>query len=264
MAFVEKRGQWYRVVFRHEGRRYTHTLKTQDGAVADGILGGVNEIEELLAFVKRTAIQPWVYPAFCFAAHTGARRSEILRARLADLDLEVGTVRVHEKKRAHDRRTTRRIPLSPFLTQVLRDWLSVHPGGPYLFTQQLHVFRSKKRSRTTGHKGEKTREKSLRGRLAGVTERSQPGHAPLTKDEIHDHFKRTLADSKWAVLRGWHVLRHSFASNAAMQGGDQRIINAWLGHQTEEMVQRYRHLFPDQERHAITLVFGKAATGQAS
>jgi site-specific recombinase XerD len=60
------------------------------------------------------------------------------------------------------------------------------------------------------------------------------------------------------VLRGWHVLRHSFASNAAMKGVDQRVINSWLGHQTEEMVQRYRHLFPDQERHAINLVFGVA------
>ena len=28
MAFVEKRGKWYRVVFRHAGKRYTHTLKT--------------------------------------------------------------------------------------------------------------------------------------------------------------------------------------------------------------------------------------------
>src|SRR5205823_622102 len=101
--------------------------------------------------------QPWVYPMFCFAAHTGARRSELLRARLADLDLEAGAVRVHEKKRAHGRQTSRRIPLSPFLTQVLRDWLAIHPGGQFLFTQQLHVFRSKKRSRTTGHKSDKTR-----------------------------------------------------------------------------------------------------------
>jgi hypothetical protein len=48
MAFVEKRGQWYRVVFRHEGRRYTHTLKTQARDVADGILGGVQKTLMLL------------------------------------------------------------------------------------------------------------------------------------------------------------------------------------------------------------------------
>jgi integrase len=238
--------------------------ETEQKELWDCLFLSVAEIDELLVFVKETAIQPWVYPMFCFAAHTGARRSEMLRARIADLDLEGGTVRVHEKKRVHGRQTSRRIPLSPFLSQVLREWLTVHPGGPYLFTQQLHVFRSKKRSHTTGHKGEKARAKSLQGRLAGVKEREQSGHAPLTKDEAHDHFKRTLAESKWSVLRGWHVFRHSFASNAAMKGIDQRVINSWLGHQTEEMVQRYRHLFPDQERHAINLVFGKAGKAQAS
>ena len=30
MAFVEKRGEWHRVVFRHQGKRYTHTLNTKD------------------------------------------------------------------------------------------------------------------------------------------------------------------------------------------------------------------------------------------
>ena len=35
------------------------------------------------------------------------------------------------------------------------------------------------------------------------------GVLPVTKDEAHDHFQRTLARSKWAVLRGFHVLRHS-------------------------------------------------------
>jgi hypothetical protein len=29
-----------------------------------------------------------------------------------------------------------------------------------------------------------------------------------------------------------------------------------MGHQTEEMVRRYRHLLPDQQRQAIDKVFG--------
>ena len=56
---------------------------------------------------------------------------------------------------------------------------------------------------------------------------------------------------------GWHALRHSFASNCAAAGLDQRVINEWMGHQTEEMVRRYRHLFPDQARKAIDVVFGQ-------
>jgi site-specific recombinase XerD len=58
------------------------------------------------------------------------------------------------------------------------------------------------------------------------------------------------------VLRGWHVLRHSFCSNCAARGIDQRLINAWAGHQTEEVVRRYQHLIPDQQRAAIRSVFG--------
>ena len=36
-----------------------------------------SELTELLAHVKENATHPWIYPLFCFAAHTGARRSEI-------------------------------------------------------------------------------------------------------------------------------------------------------------------------------------------
>ncbi len=45
-----------------------------------------SELTELLALVKVKAPHPWIYPLFCFAAHTGARRSEILRGLVA-LDL---------------------------------------------------------------------------------------------------------------------------------------------------------------------------------
>jgi integrase len=214
------------------------------------------EVEELLAFVKHHAAHPWVYPMFCLAAHTGARRSELLRARVQDLDFEGEAVLLRETKRARGRRTTRRVPLSPFLAAALQAWLAEHPGGPHLFCQAELVGRSKKRGRTTGHRGEATRATSLRGRLAGVRERERSGVLPVTRDEAHDHFRRTLADSKWAVLRGWHVLRHSFCSNCAAQGIDQRLINAWVGHQTEEMVRRYQHLIPDQQRAAIRSVFG--------
>jgi len=31
-------------------------------------------------------------------------------------------------------------------------------------------------------------------------------------------FRRAVARSKWRVLRGYHVLRHSFASNLARRG----------------------------------------------
>jgi integrase len=219
-----------------------------------------DELGELLAHVRERAAHPWVYPLVCFAAHTGARRSEVLRARVADVDLAGSTVLVREKKRARGQRTTRRVPLTPFLKGVLRDWLAVHPGGPALFCQAGAVGRSRKRSRTTGHRGEKTRPSSLRGRMATVKARAQPAPAALTRNEVHDHFKRVLAGTKWEAVRGLHTLRHSFISACASRGVDQRLVQEWAGHMSEATSRRYRHLYPSTQQEAITRVFEESQT----
>ncbi len=214
------------------------------------------EVAELLDHLRQAGTLPWVYPMACFAAHTGARRSELLRARVADVDFEGKTVLIHEKKRVRGKRTTRRVPLSAFLAAVLTDWLASHPVGPCLFCNAAVVARSKKRSRTTGHRGEKTRASTLGGRLAAVKERERPGFGPITEDEAHDHLRRSLRGSRWSVIKGWHIARHSFASNCAAKGIDQRLIDRWLGHTTDEMRRRYQHLIPNQEQQAIGAVFG--------
>ena len=214
------------------------------------------EIEELLAHARQAAAHPWVYPLLCTAANTGARRSELLRAEVTDVNLDDGLMLVREKKRSRKQRTTRHVPLTPFLKGVLRDWLATHPGGRYPFCQSGEVARSKKRSRTTGHQDGKSRPSSAGARLAAVRARERPGVAPLTRDEAHDHFRRTLAGSRWEVLRGFHVLRHSFVSCLAAAGVDQRIIDEFVGHQTDEQRRRYCHLVPDVKQQAISRVFG--------
>jgi integrase len=50
---------------------------------------------------------------------------------------------------------------------------------------------------------------------------------------------------------GFHTYRHSFASNLAAAGVDQRIIDEFMGHTTEAMRKRYRHLFPKDRRSAM-------------
>ncbi len=215
-----------------------------------------SEVAELLAHVKQKAPYPWIYPLFCFAAHTGARRSEILRALVADVDFTGNTVLVHEKKRSRSQRTTRRVPLTPFLKKVLRAWLAVHPGGPILFCHAGTVARSKKRSQTTGHQSAKNRPSSLKGRLATVKKREQPAQAALTRNEVHDHFKRVLAGTKWDQMRGLHCLRHSFISACASKGVDQRLVQEWAGHMNEATSKRYRHLYPSTQQEAIKNVFG--------
>jgi len=170
---------------------------------------------------------------FMIAAHTGARRSEIIRSEIDDIDLTGGMIVIREQKRVRGRLTTRSVPLSPRLAEALDAWLSQHPGG-----------------RQTFRKPE----------LQATSDRNQnPMTKAITVDEANHHFKATLLDSRWDKLRGWHVLRHSFCSNCAAQGIDQRLINGWVGHQTEEMVRRYRHLIPGQQQEAIRAVFGDVA-----
>ena len=189
----------------------------------------LSEIDELLTVVQERARHAFIYALFVFAAHTGARRSEMIRSLVTDLDFDANLITIHERKKAHDKRTTRQVSMSPLLRTTLRKWLAERPDCDHTFCQSAKVNR-----------GGKPRQQSL----------------PLTVNEIHDHFRRTLSGTKWARLHGWHVFRHSFCSNCAAKGIDQRIINAWVGHLSDDMVRRYRHLLPDQQRSAIAAVFG--------
>jgi integrase len=198
---------------------------------------------------------PWLYPLFCFAAHTGARRSEILRALVADVDFAGNTVLVREKKRIRSRRTTRRVPLTPFLKDVLLDWLAIHPGVPALFCHSGSDTRRKKPSRTNGQPSQKKRPTTTKGRMAAVQNGEQSGQTELTSNAVHDQLRRVLANTKWEKMRGLHCLRHSFISACASKGIDQRLVQEWAGHTNEATSRRYRHLYPSTQQEAITRVF---------
>jgi integrase len=215
----------------HEHAKETNTLTDEEREeLWECLFLTFPEIAELLQYVESAARHASIFPMVSFCAHTGARRAEMLRARIDDLDFEGETVLIREMKREKGRRTTRRAPLSPFLAGVLRQWLTEHAGGQYLFCHDVEVARSRKRSATTGHRGEKAGGTSLKARLSGVRSRERQPVGPLTADEAHDHLKRTLAGSKWEVMRGWHVLRHNFISCCAAAGVDQRLIDEWVGH----------------------------------
>jgi integrase len=217
----------------------------------------VPEIAGLLESVREKAAYPWIYPMACMAAHTGTRRSELARMLVTDVDFQEGAVTVREKKRVKGERSTRRAPLTLLLRRALEEWLAIHPGGPALFCHDGEVRHSKKRSRTTGHQNGVGRATSLKGRLAMVKLRTErPGPGPLTTGEIHDHFKRTLLGTEWRVVRGLHVLRHSMISCMAAAGVDQRIIDDIVGHCSEEMRRRYRHLTPEVKKRSVDAVFG--------
>ena len=198
--------------------------ESEENELWDTLFLTVDEIKEVLDYVQRNSQRGYLHAMLVFAAQTGARRSEMLRTRVTDVDLVSNTILLHEKKRVRGQRTTRRVPLSRELKFVLQNWLKCHPGGSWLFC-----------------------------RPAVATELVSQ---QLTVDDVHRDLKSVLSGSKWEKLRGFHVFRHSFASNCAAKAVDQRMIDGWMGHQTEEMRKRYRHLIPTQQLEAINAVFG--------
>jgi integrase len=88
----------------------------------------LEELDELLEYVERVANHPHIYPMFVFCSHTGARRSEIARVRVTDIDFADGFVTLRERKKSRDTKTTRRVPMFGLLRQVMREWVKGRRG----------------------------------------------------------------------------------------------------------------------------------------
>lgn len=193
-----------------------HLSEAQQADLWDCLYLTQESIERVLNFIKENATTEILYPMVLIAAHTGARRSEICRIESRDFDFESGTLLIRERKRSRTQRTTRKVPLSARLHSVMESWIQGHARQFAFSTEPTEL-------------------------------------APRFATEA---LSNCLDDSKWSVIKGWHVFRHSFISNCAAKGIDQRIIDSWSGHQTEEMRKRYTHLFPDSQRAAMNTVFG--------
>lgn len=190
----------------------------------DGLFLDPKQVAEVLEVVRKKTKATWLYPFLVTAAHTGARRSELFRARVEDIDFGGKLVLLRELKRSRTKETFRTVDMTPFLEKVLRNFFGTsHPGGVVAFCSEAN------------------RE--------------------LTDGQAWKAFRSAVSASRWKVLRGYHAFRHSFASNLAAAGVDQRVIDELMGHSTEEMRVRYRHLFPVQRRAAVMSVYARASAG---
>ena len=84
------------------------------------------------------------------------------------------------------------------------------------------------------------------------------GSGPIDNDRANRVFWQPMRKTPWCLDNGrdlfkigFHSYRHSFASNMAAAGVDQRVIDEIMGHTTEAMRKRYRHLFPQNKKAAI-------------
>lgn len=210
---------WAQIERRIEaGRRQKGWGLGQESRLWESLYLDESQVVAVLGHVREHAAHPFVHPMFAFCAYTGARRSEILRSEREDWDLAGGTVAIRQKKSDTSRtHTLRHVPVHPALAEVMRDWFRRHPGGPYAIC---------------------------------TANRKPIGPRMATK-----YFHAALAGSKWSVVPGFHCFRHSMASIMASKGIDQRLINDILGHSTEDMVRRYRHLFPQRKEQAVAQLF---------
>ena len=149
-------------------------------------------------------------------------RGEVLRLRWFDLDVDEDYLTARSRKQSRKKtETVRRIDMHPELKKELLVWRDQRPKGQLVICDR------------------KTLE-------------------PIRKDRANRSFWQPMRGTGWCLNSkknwfkvGFHTYRHSFASNLAALGIDQRIIDEWMGHQTEAMRKRYRHLFPTSRRSAI-------------
>lgn len=153
-----------------------------------------------------------IYAFVATAAYTGMRFSEVARLTWPDVDFANKRILARGCKGSRrERESPRYIPLHPNLAAILQD-----------------------------------QTESANGALVSGDEEGQA----RPKAFYYWQLKKLTDGTEFEGIR-FHTLRHSFASNLAVQGVGQRLIDVWMGHQTEAMRKRYQHLFPDQQQEAI-------------
>jgi len=180
------------------------------------------EIAGLLRIVRDRADTDFAFLLHAIPAYSGMRRGELIRLRWSDIEFDSGhIIALSRKQSRRASETRRRIDLHPELHRELLAWREKWPGGQYVICE--------------------------------------PGEqCPLDPDLANRCFWQPLRGTTWCLKSkknwfkvGFHTYRHSFASNLAARGVDQRIIDEWMGHQTKGLRRRYRHLFPEDRRSAI-------------
>jgi integrase/recombinase XerD len=166
----------------------------------------------------RVANERGMYVEVVLAANTGLRLAELRGLTWADVDSVDRSVRVRHTKSDRDRI----VPLTTSAAAALEH--QRHITGEYQFVFPARQtwpggWKYVNRQRATSWWVRAL--KRLRATVRGF-------------DQL----------PKGSTGRGWHMLRHTFASRLVQQGVDVYRVASWLGHSDVRMTQRYAHLRP--------------------
>ena len=149
---------------------------------------------------------------FKLAAETGARAGELYALTVDDLLFEHSVVHINKsmyQQKAGSPKTknaTRWINVKPYVMEMLRNHLNGRTEGL--------VFRSKR-------------------------------NTPLVNCTVLNKHLHPLLRKLGLERGGMHGFRHHRGSTLVMAGTPMAVIKKWIGHGSEDMVNRYTHLRPD-------------------
>jgi integrase len=149
---------------------------------------------------------------FKLAAETGARAGELYALTVDDLLFQHNVIRINKSM-------YRQKSGSPKTKNATR-WVNVKP----------YVMKMLK--------------EHSRGRTQGLVFTSKRGTPLINSTVLNKHLHPLLR--KLGLERGgMHGFRHHRVSTLVMAGTSIGVIKKWIGHGSEEMVNRYTHLRPD-------------------
>jgi len=166
------------------------------------------EVQHFLGYCQHYEKCPRIYVAVVLALYTGMRRGEIIALRWDAINWESKFITV---KRAYCR-TEKRV-----LEQTKSKKIRYIPICSALRTY-LEEFKE-------------------------LTLLSGNVCPPIHPDCFHKEFKKLARAAKVTPIR-FHDLRHTFASNFLMGGGNIYDLQKILGHSTIQVTERYAHLTP--------------------
>ncbi|WP_157057008.1 site-specific integrase [Herbaspirillum autotrophicum] len=168
---------------------------------------------ELLPHLTEAQYLDYLKPAVLLSINTGVRQGEMLKLRIADVNLENDPYIFIRGATAKSNKG-RHVPLNDEAQAVLSQWIKQHPS-----------------------------EGALKGLVF-------PGKGGKPLVEIKTAWRNLLRNAEITGFR-WHDMRHHFASRLVMAGVDLNTVRELLGHSDLKMTLRYAHLAPEHKAAAV-------------